>query len=53
MTPRLALVPGEPGGIGPELCVRLAQRPRNDCTLLAFGELSLPIKGGKVLTTPA
>ena len=24
--PRLALVPGEPGGIGPELCVRIAQR---------------------------
>jgi 4-hydroxythreonine-4-phosphate dehydrogenase len=26
MRPRLALVPGEPAGIGPELCVRLAQR---------------------------
>lgn len=26
MRPRLALVPGEPGGIGPELCVRLAQQ---------------------------
>lgn len=38
MTPRLALVPGEPGGIGPELCVRLAQQPRPDCTLLAFGD---------------
>ena len=25
MRPRLALVPGEPGGVGPELCVRLAQ----------------------------
>jgi len=24
--PRLALIPGEPGGVGPELCVRLAQR---------------------------
>jgi len=36
--PRLALVPGEPGGIGPELCVRLAQQPRSDCTLLAFGD---------------
>jgi 4-hydroxythreonine-4-phosphate dehydrogenase len=38
MTPRLALVPGEPGGIGPELCVRLAQTLRQDCTLLAFGD---------------
>jgi 4-hydroxythreonine-4-phosphate dehydrogenase len=26
MRPRLALVAGEPGGVGPELCVRLAQR---------------------------
>jgi 4-hydroxythreonine-4-phosphate dehydrogenase len=26
MPPRLALVAGEPGGVGPELCVRLAQR---------------------------
>jgi len=25
MRPRLALVPGEPAGVGPELCVRLAQ----------------------------
>nr|WP_225583547.1 4-hydroxythreonine-4-phosphate dehydrogenase PdxA [Pseudoxanthomonas sp. PXM02] len=34
----MALVPGEPGGIGPELCVRLAQQPRSDCTLLTFGD---------------
>lgn len=40
MAPRLALVPGEPGGIGPELCVRLAQQPREDCTLLAFGDVA-------------
>jgi 4-hydroxythreonine-4-phosphate dehydrogenase len=26
MRPRLALVAGEPGGVGPELCVRLAQQ---------------------------
>jgi 4-hydroxythreonine-4-phosphate dehydrogenase len=38
MKPRLALVPGEPAGIGPELCVRLAQQPRDDCRLLAFGD---------------
>jgi len=36
--PRLALVPGEPAGIGPELCVRLAQQPRSDCDLLVFGD---------------
>ncbi|MET0808593.1 MAG: 4-hydroxythreonine-4-phosphate dehydrogenase PdxA [Pseudoxanthomonas sp.] len=38
MKPRLALVPGEPAGIGPELCVRLAQQPRSDCDLLVFGD---------------
>lgn len=34
---RLALVPGEPAGVGPELCVRLAQRPR-DHDLVAFAD---------------
>ncbi len=34
--PALALVPGEPAGIGPELCIRLVQQPRTDCRLLAF-----------------
>ena len=38
MRPELALVPGEPAGIGPELCVRLVQRPREDCRLLAFAD---------------
>ena len=32
MLPRLALVPGEPAGIGPELSVTPAQPPRTDCT---------------------
>jgi len=35
--PRLALVPGEPAGIGPELCVRLAHRPR-DHALTVFAD---------------
>lgn len=38
MRPELALVPGEPAGIGPELCVRLVQQPREDCRLLAFAD---------------
>ncbi len=37
MRPRLALVPGEPGGIGPELCVRLAQRP-GAADLIAYAD---------------
>ncbi|TWI14065.1 4-hydroxythreonine-4-phosphate dehydrogenase PdxA [Aerolutibacter ruishenii] len=37
VAPRLALVPGEPAGVGPELCVRLAQEPR-DYLLTALGD---------------
>ena len=37
MRPRLALVPGEPAGVGPELCVRAAQRDW-DADLLAYGD---------------
>ncbi|MEZ5463676.1 MAG: 4-hydroxythreonine-4-phosphate dehydrogenase PdxA [Lysobacteraceae bacterium] len=35
--PRLALLPGEPGGIGPELVVKLAQRAL-PASLLCFGD---------------
>ena len=35
--PRLALVPGEPAGVGPELCVRAVQRDW-DADLVAFGD---------------
>ncbi|MBB3842548.1 4-hydroxythreonine-4-phosphate dehydrogenase PdxA [Xanthomonas arboricola] len=38
MLPSLALVPGDPAGIGPELCVRLAQRPRSDAHLIAYAD---------------
>ena len=54
MLPQLALVPGEPAGVGPELCLRLIQQPRIDCRLLAFADpdtlhaaaaaLSLPLQ---------
>ena len=62
--PRLALVPGEPAGIGPELCVRLAQRPR-DYALTVFADprvlraaaaaLDLPLRlleGDRLTTAP-
>ena len=35
--PRLALVPGEPAGVGPELCVRAVQRAW-DADLVAYGD---------------
>lgn len=54
MQPTLALVPGEPAGVGPELCVRLAQAVRTDCRLVALADpvvlqsaahaLSLPLR---------
>jgi 4-hydroxythreonine-4-phosphate dehydrogenase len=50
--PGLALVPGEPAGIGPELCVRLAQQPRSDCTLLAFGDADVLQAAARALDLP-
>lgn len=54
MAPRLALVAGEPAGIGPELCVRLAQQPRTEGQFEVFADsdtlraaasaLSLPLR---------
>ncbi|MEA9555807.1 4-hydroxythreonine-4-phosphate dehydrogenase PdxA [Xanthomonas nasturtii] len=38
MVPSLALVPGEPAGIGPELCIRLAQQLRSDAQLVAYAD---------------
>ncbi|WP_447938767.1 4-hydroxythreonine-4-phosphate dehydrogenase PdxA [Pseudoxanthomonas mexicana] len=52
MLPRLALVPGEPAGIGPELCVRLAQQPRTDCTLLVFGDAATLTAAASALGLP-
>jgi 4-hydroxythreonine-4-phosphate dehydrogenase len=48
---RLALVPGEPAGVGPELCVRLAQSPR-DYQLVAFGDRDTLQAAAAVLGLP-
>jgi 4-hydroxythreonine-4-phosphate dehydrogenase len=50
--PRLALVPGEPAGVGPELCVRLVQRPRGDCRLLAFADPDALARAADALGLP-
>jgi 4-hydroxythreonine-4-phosphate dehydrogenase len=50
--PRLALVPGEPAGIGPELCVRLAQQPRTDCQLVAFADADTLTAAAQTLGLP-
>ncbi|MDQ3206239.1 MAG: 4-hydroxythreonine-4-phosphate dehydrogenase PdxA [Pseudomonadota bacterium] len=49
--PRLALVAGEPAGIGPELCVRLAQQPR-DYSLTLFGDGGPLLDAARVLGLP-
>ena len=51
MRPRLALVPGEPAGIGPELCVRLAQRPRT-AELLAYADPDTLLAAAQALGLP-
>lgn len=40
MTPRIALTPGEPAGIGPDLCVQLAQEPQA-CEWVAIADPDL------------
>ena len=52
MTPvRLALVPGEPAGVGPELCVQLAQRSR-DYSLTAFADTRTLHAAAQALSLP-
>jgi 4-hydroxythreonine-4-phosphate dehydrogenase len=52
MIPQLALVPGEPAGIGPELCLRLIQQPRTDCRLLAFADPDTLRSAAQALSLP-
>lgn len=47
----LALVPGEPAGIGPELCVRLAQGQRH-CRLVALADPSILLRAAQRLGLP-
>ena len=51
MRPRLALVPGEPAGVGPELCVRAAQRAW-DADLVAYGDRATLERAAAALDLP-
>jgi 4-hydroxythreonine-4-phosphate dehydrogenase len=51
MRPRLALVPGEPAGVGPELVVRAAQRDW-DAELTVFGDAAILRRAATVLDLP-
>jgi len=49
---RLALTPGEPAGIGPELCVQLAQNPPANVELVAVCDPSLLQERAAVIGLP-
>jgi 4-hydroxythreonine-4-phosphate dehydrogenase len=49
--PRLALVPGEPAGVGPELCVRAAQCDW-DADLVVFGDGASLLRAASTLGLP-
>ena len=49
--PRLALIPGEPAGIGPELCVRVAQSPQA-ASLVAYGDGETLLAAAHALRLP-
>jgi 4-hydroxythreonine-4-phosphate dehydrogenase len=52
MRPRLALVPGEPAGVGPELCIRALQQ-RHDADLVVFGDGATLRRAADLLASPA
>ena len=56
MRPRLALIPGEPAGVGPELCVRLAQMAGSDrvpaCELIAIADPGTLLAAARAIGLP-
>ncbi len=48
---RIALTSGEPAGIGPDLCVQLAQQPQN-CEIVVFGDPGLLQERAALLNCP-
>ena len=50
MRPLLALVPGEPAGIGPELVVQAAQRDW-DADLVVFGDADTLLRAAAAMST--
>ncbi len=50
-TPCIALTTGEPAGIGPDICVMLAQK-NHDCALVAIGDPNLLQQRARLLGLP-
>src|SRR3546814_4861114 len=51
MRPRLALVPGEPAGVGPELCTRAMHRP-HAADIVVFGDRDAPSQAADRIGLP-
>ncbi|MEP6633925.1 MAG: 4-hydroxythreonine-4-phosphate dehydrogenase PdxA [Luteimonas sp.] len=51
MRPRLALVPGEPAGVGPELCLQALRRPW-EADLVVFGDRGALTQAARQLDVP-
>ena len=51
LRPRLALVPGEPAGIGPELCVRIAQQ-QHVARIVALADPNTLLQAARALGLP-
>ena len=49
MTHRIAITPGEPAGIGPDLCVELAQNPPRDVELVIVADPQLLLDRAQLL----
>lgn len=52
MTYRIAITPGEPSGIGPDLCVQIAQQPPADVELVAVCDPVLLERRAELLGLP-
>jgi len=52
VTPRIAITPGEPAGIGPDLCVAIAQQPPAELELVVVADPELLLSRAKLLGLP-
>lgn len=52
MTLRIAITPGEPAGIGPDLCVEVAQHPPADIELVVIADPDLLLNRASELNLP-
>ncbi len=52
MIQRFVITPGEPAGIGPDICIQLAQHPPDDCELIVIADASLMVERAKQLGLP-